>query len=93
MLHPSGHPEGRQRSELSDGRAFTTSTYHHDNAFDPMRKCIVAAGFPVICGFGLLAEHHRRAMREEVYRCQAYQDLSSVSWSMISGLQSVRAYP
>ena len=40
---------------------------HHDDALESVREGLIAAGFPVVGRVGLLAQHHGRAMGEEVY--------------------------
>ena len=39
---------------------------HHDDALDAVRESFVAALLPVVGRFRLLAQHHGRAVREEV---------------------------
>lgn len=43
---------------------------HDDDAFSIVRESLVAALLPVISRLGLLAQHHGRAMREEMDRCK-----------------------
>jgi hypothetical protein len=47
-------------------------SYHYDDTFDVVGQCLIAAFFPIARRFALLAQHHRRAMGEEVYRWQSW---------------------
>jgi hypothetical protein len=44
--------------------------YHYDDASDIVGQCLIAAFFPIARRFAFFAQHHRRAMGEEVHRWQ-----------------------
>lgn len=48
-------------------------TYHHYHSLDAVSKRLIAAFLPIIGRCGLFAQHHCRAMGEEVYWCWSYR--------------------
>jgi hypothetical protein len=48
---------------------------HHYHAFDVVGQSCIAAGFPIGGGLRFFAEHHCRAMGEEVHWWRGHGDI------------------
>lgn len=60
-----------------------SKAHHHHNALDAVRQRFITARLPVVRRLGLFAEHHGRAMAEEVNRCQSLIDQTSAIPSLM----------